>query len=56
MGFQSSECFGKSNIDGEITRSSQFIYVLINLKNRLDHWLGIKPKVQISDQNKRIFV
>lgn len=56
MVFQSFECFSKTNIDVEITRSFQFIYVFINLKNRSDHWLGIKPKVQISDQNKHGFV
>lgn len=52
MGLQSFECFSKTNNDVEITRFFQFIYVFINRKNRSDHWLDIKPKVQIYDQNK----
>lgn len=46
----------KPNTDVEITRPFQLIYLFINLKNRSDHWLYIKPKIQISDQNKYVFV
>lgn len=56
MGFQSFECFTKTIIDVEIIRPFQLIYLFINLKNRSDHWLYIKLKVQISDQNKYVFV
>lgn len=56
MRCQSFECFSKTNIDVEITRAFQLIYLFINLKNRSDHWLYIKPKIQTSDQNEYIFV
>lgn len=56
MRFQSFDCFSKTNIDVEITRPFQLIYLLINLENRSDHWLYIKPKIQISDQNWYVFV
>lgn len=46
----------KPNTDVEITRPFQLISLFINLKNRSDHWLFIKQKIRISDQNKNFFV
>lgn len=51
---KSFKCFSKSNIDVEITKSFQFIYVFIDLKNKSDHCLGIKWEVEISDQSKQL--